>query len=110
MPWSIINVPEIKGVRPRFLRHVEKKVVWLLFRFIISGSDKFRISRNLPYHTNEQTKLICMGKKIAFMLLIGGGAVIYSLMTATVNMPILIFGLLVLLIAGILFVREIAKI
>ena len=51
-----------------------------------------------------------MGKKIAFMLLIGGGAVIYSLMTAIVNMPILIFGLIVLLIAVILFVREIAKI
>jgi hypothetical protein len=51
-----------------------------------------------------------MGKKIAFMLLVGGGAVIYSLMTATVSMPILIFGLIVLVIAFILFVKEIAKI
>lgn len=51
-----------------------------------------------------------MGKKIAFMLIVGGGAVIFSLMKATVNTPILVFGLIVLLIAVILFVREIARI
>lgn len=44
------------------------------------------------------------------MLLVGGGAVIFSLMKATVNTPILVFGLIVLLIALILFIKEIAKI
>lgn len=51
-----------------------------------------------------------MGKRIAFMFLVGGGAVIFSLMTATVKTPILTFGVIVLLIALILFVKEIAKI
>lgn len=51
-----------------------------------------------------------MGKRIALLLIVGGGAVIFSLMTATVKMPILIFGLIVLLIAFILLVREITKI
>ena len=51
-----------------------------------------------------------MGKKLAIMLLVGGGAVVFSLMTPTINTPILVFGLIVLLIALILFVKEIAKI
>lgn len=51
-----------------------------------------------------------MGKKIAFMLLVGGGAVIFSLMKAAINTPILVFGVIVLLIAGVLFVREITRI
>lgn len=51
-----------------------------------------------------------MGKKLAFMLLVGGGAVIFSLMTSTIKVPILVFGLIVLLIALVLFIKEITKI
>ena len=51
-----------------------------------------------------------MGKRIAFMLVIGGGLVIYSLLTAKVSVPILILGLIVLLVALVLFIKEIAKI
>ena len=51
-----------------------------------------------------------MGKKLAIMLLVGGGAVIFSVMTPAINTPILVFGVIVLLIALILFIKEIAKI
>ena len=43
-------------------------------------------------------------------MLIGGGLVIYSLMTATVSKPVLILGMFVLLVAFVLFIKEIAKI
>jgi len=55
-------------------------------------------------------KEINMGKRIAFLLLIGGGLVIYSLMTATVSVPILVLGLIVLVVAFVMFIKEIAKI
>ena len=51
-----------------------------------------------------------MGKRIAFLLLVGGGLIIYSLMSATVSVPVLMLGLVVLLVALVMFIREIAKI
>ena len=51
-----------------------------------------------------------MGKFIAGMVFVGGLVVIRSLLTPTINMPILITGLIILLVAVGLFVKEISNI
>jgi hypothetical protein len=51
-----------------------------------------------------------MGKIIAILFLIGGAAVIRSLMTSSVNMIILAAGCIILLTALVLFIRQLKKI
>ena len=51
-----------------------------------------------------------MGTRIAFLILMGGGAVIFSLFSATINMLFLLGGLFLLLVAFVLFIKEIKNI
>lgn len=51
-----------------------------------------------------------MGKFIGGMTFIGGAIIIKSLLTPEINMPVLLVGLVILVIAFIMFIKEILKI